>query len=731
MRIVQRIVGLALTVAGCGAPSSPVDSAAEGSEGDPLPDPPASATRVRFELGDGGPLPLGAVPFPSELYRDADGRIELGAWPNPRSADPLFDGVRGLLAERGGFCGTCGIHFVIDGGLDASSIPTSASAGQAAALDDAIVVVDLEPGTPSHGQAIPLRVQWHPEGATLAVRPARGHVLAAGHRHAAILTSAIRGADGLPLAAAPTLAAILDDDRSDARVAAAADAFAPALAALDALDLPRADIAGLAVFTPEDPTVDLLAARAAIHDAAAPSITVDATWSGAALDGLLGVPIDDRPGIDTPPQVGTDGTAAIAHRTTAMVIAGRFTAPRFVGGSGGEIGALVRGDDGRLRSSHSDAVPFVLIIPADVDLTRLPVVISHHGFNASRTTGFALADTAGAAGFAVLAIDAFQHGERAPSARDELHAMRGGLDGPDGFAETTVLDVSAHVFGLSGAPPGMTLFPGYPLGAFLQFAADGMSAVRLVRSSDLAPLRAVDPSLGALAFDPERIAFVGNSMGAVVGTAIAVVEPDVGAFVLDVMPGSIVETLVESAEFRPLSELLLLPQIGVDREFAEPDDAMVFDPTIELWRWALQPIDPLALAPHLVHQRVIPGTPPDLLIQLAAQDEVAAPPASESVVAAARIGGAGTFEFAAIATQPLPVRGNLDGATVAAVRFEAAMHGMLEVSRQSSSWQPPLLPPLVERDAALAIDNPIVAVHAQIEGFLRSFAEDGHATITE
>jgi hypothetical protein len=35
---------------------------------------------------------------------------------------------------------------------------------------------------------------------------------------------------------------------------------------------------------------------------------------------------------------------------------------------------------------------------------RLPVAIAHHGFNASRVTGFATADTAARAGVAVLAI---------------------------------------------------------------------------------------------------------------------------------------------------------------------------------------------------------------------------------------------------------------------------------------------------------------------------------------
>jgi len=64
-----------------------------------------------------------------------------------------------------------------------------------------------------------------------------------------------------------------------------------------------------------------------------------------------------------------------------------------------------------------------------------------------------------------------------------------------------------------------------------------------------------------------------------------------------------------------------------------------------------------------------------------------------------------------------------------AVRFEGAMHGMLEVHVQSSRFAPPLEPPLALREAPVEVENPIEAVHAQIETFLRTFAEDGHATI--
>lgn len=661
---------------------------------------PPSATSIRFAPVD-GPLPFAAVPFPSERYRGDDGRIAIGAWPNAMDDAPVFAAIRDELAQRGGFCASCNITFGVDGVIDRATLDDGGS------LDDAIALVDVDRDSPAFGETVPLRVQYDADAGLLAVRPARGYVLHGGRRYAAVVSDRVRGDDGLPLAAPDAFAEAED--------------FVDTLDALDELGLSRRHVAGLADFITEDPAADLHAVRAAIQTIAIGDVVIDDVWADDALDELLGIPADAGPGIDRAPL--TDGTAAIAHDTTLVVVAGSFAAPRFADGSGTDVGTLVRDGEGTPLPGALDRVPFVLMVPAGAPLDRLPVVISHHGFNASRTTGFVLADTVGAAGFAVLAIDAYQHGARAASAVDQKHAMRGELDGADGFAETLQLDVSSRVFGLGGVPADLRLHPGFPLAAFTQFAADVMSTVRFVRTGDLTELRAADPRLANLAFDPDRIVYVGNSMGAVVGTAVAVAEPDVHAFVLDVMPGSITETLAESAEFRPLMETLLLPLLGVDAEFDEVEHAMLFDPTVDLVRWVMEPVDPLALAPYLVREGG-----PDLLVQLAGHDEVAAPPASESVLAAAGIPGQGTFAFAAIDPWSGQVHANLGGATIAAVRMEGAMHGMLEVSQQSSHWAEPLAPPLQSR-TTIAIDNPVVAVHQQIAVFCASFASDGHATI--
>ncbi|MEW6272060.1 MAG: hypothetical protein AB1689_22490, partial [Thermodesulfobacteriota bacterium] len=507
-------------------------------------------------------------------------------------------------------------------------------------------------------------------------------------RYAAALTAALRAQDGTPLGA------------SDAfRRAAAGDAGAGGEivgAALDELEragVAREAVVALAPFTTEDVTADVLGARAALQEGPAPAVTITRVRTGEEIDELLGVPSVDRPGIDVPPAAGSEGTRSIAHDTIAEVVTGVFEAPRLVEGGGTEIGIVRRDEAGAVVAGPREPVPFVLTIPAGVARESLPVAIAHHGFNASRTTGFATAETAARAGVAVLAIDAFQHGDRAASARDELHAIRGDVPGPDGFAETTAADVSARIFGIVGAAPGLEGFPGYSHASLLQFAADVMSTARLVREGGLdAAVSEASPG-GSIDLDASRIGFIGNSLGSVVGMSALIAEPDLRAAVQNVAPGSIVETLVESPEFRPLVEALFLPRLGLEpAAYDEVRRQLILDPIVDLTRWVLEPVDPLALAPYLVRERVVPGAAPEVLFQVASLDEVASVLATESMLAAS---GASRV-----------------------TRYDPAAHGMLEVLEQVSRYEPPAAPPYRLRPAPIAVLNPIVEEHEEIARFL-------------
>jgi hypothetical protein len=173
---------------------------------------------------------------------------------------------------------------------------------------------------------------------------------------------------------------------------------------------------------------------------------------------------------------------------------------------------------------------------------------------------------------------------------------------------------------------------------------------------------------------------------------VLVAEPDLHFAVQNVPPGSIVETLAESPEFRPLVEALFLPAFGIEGAFDEVERHLLFDPVIDLSRWILEPVDPLALAPYLLLDPVRQGGSAEIVFQVAVLDEVAAPLATQSMLVAA-------------------------GAT-RVTRYDPAAHGMLEVLNQTSRYEPPAEPPFVLRAVELPVVNPIVEEHHEIEAFL-------------
>jgi hypothetical protein len=657
----------------------------QGCRSDAVP-----TARAHFELGSAGaPLDWGAVPFPSDLYRDDGGAIRIGALPTTKAETPLHAAIRDEVDTRDGFCATCNIYFGIDGDIDPATLPR----GDTAAADDAVVLADVDPSSPDRGRLYALRLEWNPERHLLALRPAPGIALHGARRYAAALTTAVHAIDGSGIGASDTFRRARSRAvASDAALDGARAMLAPALDELERLGIGRNRIVALAAFTTENVTADILAVRSAIQTGPALDVSIDRWRRGEEIDEILGVPSEDRPGIDVPPAAGVAGTRSIAHDAIAAVVTGSVLAPRIVTGAGTDIGTARRDANGAIVAGPRERVPFVLTLPAAPAARAVPVVVAHHGFNASRVTGFASANTAARAGLAVLAIDAFQHGDRAASARDTLHAMRGDVPGPDGFAETDMLDVSGRVFGVIGAAPGLALFPGYSLGAFLQFGADIESAVRMVRDGSLAQALHDGAPAEFEGFDSGRIGFIGNSLGAVVGASVLNAEPDLRFAVQNVPPGSIVETLAESPAFRPLVDSLFLPILGIETVFDEVDRHLLFDPVIDLTRWILEPVDPLALAPYLVRDSVRPGGAADILFQVAGLDEVAAPRPTESMLTAA-------------------------GAT-RVTRYDPAAHGMLEVVDQSSQYEPPAAPPFVLRPAVLPIANPIVPEHAEIEAFL-------------
>ena len=181
--------------------------------------------------------------------------------------------------------------------------------------------------------------------------------------------------------------------------------------------------------------------------------------------------------------------------------------------------------------------------------TGWPVVIFQHGITGNRTHALAVSATLAAQGFAVVAIDLPLHG--LPS--DSPFAIGNTPFGA--IASERTFDVD-YVNNASGAP-GQDGIADSSGTHFINLSSLLTSRDNLRQAvADLFVLTATLPSLdidgnGTGDFDSSRMQFVGLSLGAVGGTSVLALEPNVGVGMLSAPGGGIARLLDGSATFGP------------------------------------------------------------------------------------------------------------------------------------------------------------------------------------
>ena len=112
---------------------------------------------------------------------------------------------------------------------------------------------------------------------TLAVQPALGYPLRPKTQYAIVVTNAVKAADGSTITPSGDLAEVLGLAPVEARVQAAHDLYAPAVAELASSGVAASSIVHLAVFTTNDPTAELFAVVDDVHaNVPAPTVGPDA-----------------------------------------------------------------------------------------------------------------------------------------------------------------------------------------------------------------------------------------------------------------------------------------------------------------------------------------------------------------------------------------------------------------------------------------------------------------------
>ncbi|MCB9727332.1 MAG: hypothetical protein H6744_00800 [Deltaproteobacteria bacterium] len=232
-------------------------------------------------------------------------------------------------------------------------------------------------------------------------------------------------------------------------------------------------------------------------------------------------------------------------------------------------------------------VPINIYLPAGVD-GPLPVVLFGHGLGGDRNQGGYAAQALLSLGVAVVSIDAPYHGAHptTPPGNDPLVIF-----------QLLGVDISGPSF------DGLLLHTN-----FRQAAFDKLQVLRLLQThTDIDGDGTPDLDLG-------KVAYFGVSLGGIMGPQLLATDDGIGAAVLSVAGGRLVQMITDSQQF---GIFLTIVESLVD----SPDDVARLLPAVQT---LMDPGDPATFAPHVLRERLLDAsaTPPELLFTMAVGDEI-------------------------------------------------------------------------------------------------------------
>lgn len=582
-----------------------------------------------------------AAPFPDASRLRADGHPDLSSFPNP-TASVFVEKMRALLErDARGFATTAGVFFSLDAALDPAE---SASFAASVSPDARIFLVDVDDASPARGVRVPVRVSFAEDAGPfaapnlLSVVPLQGIPLRPSTRYAAVVSREVRDASGARLAVPGSLRQLLRGQAPEGMSAAAFDEHRAALVALEDLAVPGESLAGVAVFTTDDPARDLRAVRDAMLAAPLPALLApfsakEVFADFCVLEGQLEMPVFQA---GTPPFKESGGAWQLA--------------------------------DGKpVLQGHEKARIVVTLPRKSMPAAGFPVVImSRTGGGGDRPLvdrgvrgpdGKALAPGTGPAlqfaraGYAGVSVDGPHGGLRNVTQGDEQFLMFN-VTNPDALRDNVrqsaaEIALQAHVLA--------------------ELSIDAASCPGLVTGGGPAKL------------DTGTLALMGHSMGATIAPLVLAIEPKFRAGILSGAGGSMIENVLHKQKPVPVkgfAELLL----GV----AGKHSLTEADPALSLFQWASEPSDPPAYARAVVREP-LEGAPRHVLMLQGIVDHYIMPSIANAASLSLGLDLAGTAldaETAELADHPhladflvysgrsaveLPVSGNVAKQTTAVV----------------------------------------------------------------
>ena len=238
-------------------------------------------------------------------------------------------------------------------------------------------------------------------------------------------------------------------------------------------------------------------------------------------------------------------------------------------------------------------IPVTYWLPAEGE-GPFPLLVYGHGLNSERDEGYEIARRVASLGFAVIAMEAAEHGEH-PSVSE---AERNGGDLEQPALRFLGLDLN-----------NLKIYSRQIRGNIDQTNLDRLRLIRLLREN---------PDIngdGNPEFDADRIAYIGASLGAICGAELLALSPDIDAGALIIGGGrliSIVTDMEMLADFRPIIDSLV-------------GDPRYFDRLMPVAQHLVDASDPAAWAPYIIQERLDDRTPPSIMMVVGTADEIVPP----------------------------------------------------------------------------------------------------------
>lgn len=438
----------------------------------------------------------------------------------------------------------------------------------------------------------------------------------------------------------------------------------------------------------------------------------------------------------------TTGQLGLGLRDTAAIYAGTFDLPYYLADaatSAGPLGpltmpwasdgtqaagnsALPDGQGGNLpcafiapsesttqcypqpKQRSVQSVPVLVTVPKDPDggiiappANGYPVVIFQHGITADRTSMLAIAPTLAAAGFVTVAIDIPLHGV-APDSQFRLPGVQERTFDLDVMpADGTIDSSGASFINLANIAVSRD--------NLREAVTDDINLNATLRAGDIAAVD-VNGDPGAIAINPDKIFFVGHSLGGIIGSTLLGVVPDdqLRAATLAMPGGGIIRLLDGSPAFGPVIAGGLQAAAGI----AEGSDT--YETFLRFAQTVTDTADPInhavaASTNHAIHMIEVVGgandgnNPPDLVVPnfVARNSDGSKCPASaqlvpflDTVCVAGRLSGTNPLVNAmglnmVTISPPYSAPSNGQPSTNTVIRFTAGHHSSILVPTPSGT----------------------------------------------